>query len=63
MQTNADNNRGGFNDVRDKVVEQTAKLLGNITHSSSRFASTEQNELPANSTERSSGAMAGNLII
>ena len=62
MQTNTDNNHSGFNDVRDKIVEQAAKLLGNITHSNSHFASTKRSELPAYSGLNLSGAIAGDLL-
>ena len=47
MRANADNYSGGFNDERDKIVELMAKLLGDITHSISHFASTERSELSA----------------
>jgi len=47
IQTNADNNRDGFNDVRDEIVEKSVKLLSNITHSNSYFAATKRSKLPA----------------
>jgi len=63
MQTNTDNNRVGFNDMSDKIVEQAAKLLDNITQSTSHFGSTKRSKLPAYAGLNLSGAVAGDLII
>ena len=48
--------------MRDEIVEKSVKLLSNITHSNSHFASTKRCELPATRELNLSGAIAGDLL-